>query len=92
MTPASYREQHLNCCGTCKYWTDVDGLMNMVCGFGETLDKNSFNDAAYHRERDMERAGQNWFDRGTFQDQFMKGRWANAWDICDEYTKAEAIA
>jgi hypothetical protein len=92
MTPDSYREQHLDCCGTCKYWVDCDGLINMVCGFGESLTKNSFEEAAYQREREMEKARQNWFDRGEFQSEFMRGRYASAWDICDEYTKAEAIA
>ena len=91
MTPESYRDQHVNCCGTCKYMIEIDGLMNDVCGFGEDLDRSSFNEAAYHRELEMTRKGQNWFDKGPFQEEFMKGRYANAWDICDEYVKQEAI-
>ena len=87
MTPESYRDQHVNCCGTCKFMIEIDGLMNDVCSFGEDLDRRSFNEAAYQRELEMSRKGQDWFNRGTFQSEFMQGRWANVWDICDEYVK-----
>ena len=92
MTPESYREQHIDCCGTCKYHIEIDGLMYDVCGFGEDLDRGSFEEAAYQRELEMNRKRQYWFDRGTFQDEFMDGRRAHPWDICDEYVKDEAIA
>ena len=63
--------------------------MSNVCGFGEDLNRHSFQDAAEDREIEMARKGQNWFDWGQFQDEFMHGRYANSWDICDEYVKRE---
>lgn len=92
MIPKSIREQHIKCCGTCKFNIDVDGVMADVCGSGEQLDKDSFYEAMHEEEKKYWDDGANYFDQGEFLNTWLRGRWTHSWDICDEYVAKEDIA
>ncbi|MGL4621144.1 MAG: hypothetical protein ACRCZS_19125 [Chroococcidiopsis sp.] len=86
MIPAdSYREQHVNCCGTCKHNIDVDGIMVYVCGFAENLHKESFYEDLKLEEDKYFCNGDRYFDQGEFTNKWLRGRWVHRSYICDEY-------
>lgn len=87
MKPESYREQHVDCCGSCQHNIDVDGIMVSVCGFGEDLYQSSFREDLKKEEDKYYRAGDRYFDQGEFSNKWLNGRWVNNWDICDKYQK-----